>query len=678
MNHLTGKAFIETLKVMEKQLKFGLGRDEFSDCIGLQRTYIDSEECALTVNWGNSFLQDLARGKLGITRTPGSPVVLDRDSGNLVKCDVKRCPYATYYDDIGFVNHAPYAAFGGWSGAVSNNIVESKKELATEFLAFSASKSESRKLVIPKVGSDEATVGSDPYRKSHVNVADYVDQGYDEETAKSYLFMVNEGLISNNLVIDLRIPEATKIQGELDAKIISHLNSTLDEEDEAVIQASRIAALKALDSSWTTIIDDYENQGDTTVPLLEIYQRLRGVFKSQNQLLNQIGSIRILGWALGSLVIVLAIAFGVWVRAKRANRVIKASQPIFLYFILAGVIILASAIFPLGIDDGLVGPNGCNAACLSVPWLVSIGFTFVFSALFSKMWRINRVFSAATSMRRVVITERDVLKPFATLMVLNVVILLMWSIIDPLKWKRVETSELESYGTCASAGQAWKAFLPLLIIVDLAALILANIQAYRGRAINDELSESKYIGLATLSMMQIFVIGVPLLVIVHTNPAAKFFVWTGIVFIVSSTTLLLIFVPKLINSRKPARKKSNVSSAYVSTASHATDSGSRAYGGSVKEIKDRINRASTSSETSATSGLDEITGDKVRALAELVKKTYDIDISPEILSLQMGKCLAADTAEPVEKALLTIEEDAGDINGEALDSEEPTEVEDKV
>jgi len=55
-----------------------------------------------------------ARDELGVARTPGSTMVLDRDTLNLVPCDADRCRFGQYYDDIGWVNYAPYLAFGGW------------------------------------------------------------------------------------------------------------------------------------------------------------------------------------------------------------------------------------------------------------------------------------------------------------------------------------------------------------------------------------------------------------------------------------------------------------------------------------------------------------------------------------------------------------------------------------
>jgi len=119
MMPLTSDALFETLKIFETQFKYG-HPNEFDDCIDLNMKPMGDEECVLSLNWGNVFLADLIRGKLGIGRVPGSQKVLDRQTGKLVTCNKDICPNAVYYDDIGFVNYSPYAAFGGWSGAVSS------------------------------------------------------------------------------------------------------------------------------------------------------------------------------------------------------------------------------------------------------------------------------------------------------------------------------------------------------------------------------------------------------------------------------------------------------------------------------------------------------------------------------------------------------------------------------
>ena len=150
---------------------------------------------------------------------------------------------------------------------------------------------------------------------------------------------------------------------------------------------------------------------------------------------------------------------------------------------------------------------------------------------------------------KVVATEKDVLTPFVVLMTLNFIILLSWTLVDPPVFERVYIDELTSYGRCKSEGSEWKGFISALATLNFTALIIANVEAYKARSINDELSESKYIGLATLSMLQIFIVGVPLLVIVYQDPSAYFFMWTGIIFIISTSILFLIFIPKILTWR---------------------------------------------------------------------------------------------------------------------------------
>jgi gamma-aminobutyric acid type B receptor len=82
--------------------------------------------------------------------------------------------------------------------------------------------------------------------------------------------------------------------------------------------------------------------------------------------------------------------------------------------------------------------------------------------------------------------------------------------------------------------------------VNSCALLLANVEAYRARNISDEFSESKYIGFAMVSMLQALLLGLPLAVLVTNNPEARLFTYSGIIFLISMSLLLLIFVPKMI------------------------------------------------------------------------------------------------------------------------------------
>lgn len=383
----------------------------------------------------------------------------------------------------------------------------------------------------------------------------------------------------------------------------------------------------------------------------------------------------------------MALGFATWVAFNRKHRVVKISQPIFLHLICFGVLVLSCAIFPLGIDDSIADEQGCNAACASIPvsnramscftqfalsvilssnflavqWLVSTGFTLVFSALFSKLWRINRVFQAAKSMKRVVVTEKDVLKPFAVLMTLNFVILLSWTLVDPMVYDRVYTDELTSYGRCVAEGKQWKGFMSALAILNFFALVIVNVQAYKARGINDELSESKYIGLATLSMLQIFIVGVPLLVIVYNDPSAYFFVWCGIIFIICTTILLLIFVPKVVRWMSPEKKGGMLTSKWTSSQGSAA-AASTALDGVASTVSDVENKGGSSLPEKAPRSNKRVSFSdkeseliyrkKMDELKDLILKEHNIDVTSIILKLQDAEGIISEGTPAPAEALM--------------------------
>ena len=161
----------------------------------------------------------------------------------------------------------------------------------------------------------------------------------------------------------------------------------------------------------------------------------------------------------------------------------------------------------------------------------------------SKIRRLNLVYKNANKFRRVTVTAYDVLLPFTVLLITNVALLLVWTLVAPLEWKREWTSEVSSYGTCtASNDTAIKPIISIIVCLNILALILANVEAFKARRLGTEYGESSYIVIAMLGILQIVAVGVPLLFLVDENPAANYFLRTSMVFIVAMSLLLLIFV----------------------------------------------------------------------------------------------------------------------------------------
>ena len=387
----------------------------------------------MTYSWGDTYKLHKAEGsvigpgQLGVYPTPGSTRVLDRGTMKLVPCTKELCKHGKYYEDLGWVNHAPYLANGGWSGAVSANADAEKQLLMIEFLLFACAKQQAQKGVIPKASTPWERLNSqDPFRKSQLEVGAWVDQGYDSLSARNYQETVLEGALSDNLAVDMRTPMATEIMGVLDKIVHAHLIEVRDrgaERHESLqMQEQRIKVMNSLNARWLDLIQTYDARGDTDISILEIYQRLRGVYVAKVDL-NQLTAIRPLGWTMLGVVYASLIACGVWVYVSLDSSIVKAAQPFFLYLILGGLFVMSSSIIPMAIDDAIASTEGCTMACNAVPWLFFTGFTLTFSALFSKVWRLNCVWRNAAKFQRIEITTRDVLPPLVVMMSLNITFL---------------------------------------------------------------------------------------------------------------------------------------------------------------------------------------------------------------------------------------------------------------
>lgn len=268
--------------------------------------------------------------------------------------------------------------------------------------------------------------------------------------------------------------------------------------------------------------------------------------------------LRAAGLVLCALVMLQAIGFALFTKTNQASRVVKASQPVFLYIICLGTLIMSAAIIPLSIDDEIASVSGCSIACQSVPWLICNGFSIAFASILSKTLRINKIFHNP-SIKRIKITARDVAKPIFASLALNVLVLSLWTGLSPLYWSREVTAVDEfnravtTNGFCTSEG-----FLPYvitLVIGNVGLLALALYQVYNARSLSTEFAESEYIFKALFISVLVCFVGIPVMIIVEGEPKAYFFLLSSIIFVLCSALLLFMFVPKIRFHFNPEKGK---------------------------------------------------------------------------------------------------------------------------
>ena len=182
--------------------------EELNIGVGDTRSLFTSGRCALTLDWGDigslSVSADSAvKDMVGAVILPGSSEVLDRATGELVACDDMTCPH-----HVNGVNHAPFAAFGGWSGGISAAAPQEVKDAAYAYLSYVSQPAQSN--VDVTIGA----TGFNPYRVSQFEGAEaWIAGGFSESGAANYLGAIRDSLNSPNMMLDLRIPQNQRYQG---------------------------------------------------------------------------------------------------------------------------------------------------------------------------------------------------------------------------------------------------------------------------------------------------------------------------------------------------------------------------------------------------------------------------------------------------------------------------------
>jgi NADH:ubiquinone oxidoreductase subunit 6 (subunit J) len=183
------------------------------------------------------------------------------------------------------------------------------------------------------------------------------------------------------------------------------------------------------------------------------------------------------------------------------------------------------------------------------------------SALFAKLWRINKIFNR--KFRRVKVTEESASYIVAAFFITNLILLAVWTGVAPISYEtyRVpDSADNQQYATCSLAeGKAagWT-FLGLIILVNFVSLVLACHEAFKARNISERYSEAKGLGRALFSWLQIVLVGVPVMLLLEgDNPSAKYFLQVVLVFAICLTLLCFIFVPIVMSLRQERLNPSN-------------------------------------------------------------------------------------------------------------------------
>ncbi|MCI0529002.1 MAG: extracellular solute-binding protein [Nitrospira sp.] len=238
---VNNEAFAAALGIYKETANYG-PPDELNLEVGDTRRFFTSGRCALSIDWGDigtlaiNPATSKVKDKVGAVILPGTRRILDRQTGKLMDCNQTTCPYA-----INGVNHAPFAAFGGWSGIINAAAPPKAKDAAYAFLSY---------MNQPVQSNVDVTLGAsgfNPYRTSQfLNPDPWIKAGMSLDAAQSYLGAIAASLSSPNMVLDLRIPQNQRYQQVvLDTAIAQFLAGKITKQE----------AMKQIYDGWEEITE---------------------------------------------------------------------------------------------------------------------------------------------------------------------------------------------------------------------------------------------------------------------------------------------------------------------------------------------------------------------------------------------------------------------------------------
>ncbi|KAK1805039.1 hypothetical protein P4O66_019399 [Electrophorus voltai] len=126
---------------------------------------------------------------------------------------------------------------------------------------------------------------------------------------------------------------------------------------------------------------------------------------------------------------------------NRNHRLIKMSSPYMNNLIILGGMLSYTSIFLFGLDGSFVSEKEFETLCTVRTWILTVGYTTAFGAMFAKTWRVHAIFKNV-KMKKKIIKDQKLLIIVGGMLLIDLCILICWQIVDPLK-RTVEEYSLE-------------------------------------------------------------------------------------------------------------------------------------------------------------------------------------------------------------------------------------------
>jgi len=264
----------------------------------------------------------------------------------------------------------------------------------------------------------------------------------------------------------------------------------------------------------------------------------------------------IIMWLMAAVGIICSASFLYFNISNGKNRIIKMSSPKLNNIIILGCILCYASVVLFGLDARFLNlkeyGNNCNARTS----VLSIGFSLSFGAMFSKTWRVHKIFTAAKTLKKMAIKDFHLLVIVAGLLAVDVVFLSCWIAIDPLVAEILTFKEMirkeqdiiiiPALYQCTCQYKTY--FLGVLFAYKGILLLFGLFLAWETRNVTiPALNDSRYIGMSVYNVVVLSIIGAIVAIALDGSMyyEAPYAISSLCLIVCTTATLLLVFVPKI-------------------------------------------------------------------------------------------------------------------------------------
>ena len=126
-----------------------------------------------------------------------------------------------------------------------------------------------------------------------------------------------------------------------------------------------------------------------------------------------------------SLSVLYALALMVGFLVYRKHPVIKAATPNFCLLVASGGLLMLLSVYNTALYV-------TSPMCAAQYWLLTLGFSLMFTALFAKTFRVWRIFSSGSKLKQIRITNTDLLFQLGAVLSFDLVLNTVWSVVSPM------------------------------------------------------------------------------------------------------------------------------------------------------------------------------------------------------------------------------------------------------